>query len=108
MLSEVLERARRHVANGWHEPMSLTSSGAICAATDEGIEKFCVVDAIETAAAGNFELQVDAEIALSRQLQLGGEKRSLSTWLEHEKTLHGDVLQLFTRAAAHARAEESR
>lgn len=107
-LSEVLERARKHVAGGWREPMSTTANGTICAPTDEGIANFCVNDAIEAAAAGDFVRQVDAEIALARQLQLRGEKRSLSTWLEHENTLHGDVLQLFSQAAAHARTTEGR
>lgn len=108
MLSEVLERARKHVAGGWREPMSTTSAGTICAADDEGIANYCVNDAIEAASAGDFVRQVDAELALVRQLQLRGEKRSLSTWLEHEHTLHGDVLQLFSFAVSHARAEESR
>lgn len=107
-LSEVLERARKHVAGGWHEPMSLTSSGTICAPTDEGIDKYCVNDAIEAAAAGDFVRQVDAEIALARQLQLRGERRSLAAWLENPNTLHGDVLQLFSFAAAHARTTEAR
>lgn len=107
-LSEVLEQARKHVAGGWREPMSTTSSGVICAPTDEGIANFCVADAIELAAAGDFVLQVDAELALVRQLQLRGEQRSLASWLEHESTLHGDVLQLFSRAVAHHRAGEGR
>lgn len=105
-LSEVLERARKHIAGGWHEPMSLTSSGAICAPNDEGIEKFCVADAIEVAAGGSFVMQVDAELELAKQLSLRGEKRSLTTWLEHPNTLHGDVLQLMNTAAAHLRAED--
>ncbi len=110
-LSEVLDRARKHVAGGWHEPMSLTSGGHICAPNDEGIERFCVNDAIHIAAGGahaDFNLQVDAELALMRQLQLSGEKRSLATWLEDERRMHGDVLQLFSRAAAHARTTEAR
>lgn len=110
-LSEVLDRARKHVAGGWHEPTSLTSGGTICAPNDEGIAKFCVTDAIHSAAGGSsadIDLQMNAELAIIEQLQFTGERRSLSTWLEHEKTRHGDVLELFSRAIAHARAEESR
>lgn len=107
-LSEVLERARKHVAGGWREPMSTTSAGIICSSADEGIANYCVSDALEAAAAGDFGLHIDAELAVAKQLQLAGEQRSLQTWLEHGKTMHGDVLSLFSRAIAHARAEESR
>jgi hypothetical protein len=107
-LSEVLERARKHVAGGWHEPMSTTSSGTICSASDEGIANYCVSDALEAAAGGDFGLHLEGELAIGKQLQLSGERRSLQTWLEDEKRLHGDVLALFSRAIAHARAEESR
>lgn len=107
-LSEVLEAARRHVAGGWHEPLSLAADGRICSSADEGITQFCVADAIEVAAGGAFILHVEAELELAKQLRLRGEQRSITTWLEDQHTLHGDVLQLFTTAAAHARAEESR
>lgn len=107
-LSEVLDAARRHVAGGWHEPLSLDAGGRICTPNDEGISRFCATDAIHAAAAGDFDLAVDAELAIARQLQLTGEQRSLATWLEDEHRLHGDVLRLFSKAVAHARAGESR
>lgn len=107
-LSEVLERARKLVAGGWHEPLSLAADGTICDVKAEGIERFCVNDALTVAAADDFGAIVDAELALVKQLQLSGERRSLTAWLEDKHRGHGDVLALFTRAAAHARAEESR
>ena len=107
-LSEVLDAARKHVAGGWHEPLSLAADGTICDVQSEGIAKFCTHDAIVVAAAGDGGVAVDAELALARQLELSGEKRSLTTWLEDEHRMHGDVLRLFTTAAAHARATEGR
>ena len=108
LLSEVLERARTHVAGGWHEPMSLDASGVICAPNDEGISRFCVSDALHVAAGGrsaDIDAQVDAELELAAQLRHAGERRSLSTWLEDKHTLHGDVLRLMHTAAQHLRAE---
>ena len=44
--SEVLTRARAHLAGGWSEPLSLTAAGIICTAEDEGLAKYCVHDAL--------------------------------------------------------------
>lgn len=106
--SDVLARARELVAGGWHEPMSLDAAGHICAADDEGIAKFSVVDALAVAAQGDVPLAMRAEDALAKQLRVAGVSLHLTRWLEVAGRKHEEVLRLMARAHSHAVAEESR
>lgn len=106
--SDVLARARELVAGGWHEPMSLDAAGHICAADDEGIAKFSVVDALAVAAQGDVPLAMRAEDALAKQLRVAGVSLHLTRWLEVDGRAHAEVLRLFARAHSHTFAEETR
>ena len=106
--SLVIEKARSLVAGGWHEPMSLDSAGHICAADDEGIARFCVVDALAVAAQGDVPLAMRAEDVVAKQLRVAGATQHLQRWLEEPSRSHAEVLRLMARAHQHAVAEESR
>lgn len=116
MLSELLTRAREHLRGGWHEPLSLASDGTICDRQSEGIEKFCVHDALLTAAP-DVDAFLAAEEALTKQLRLDpllprtnawGHAMTLNEWAAEPERTHGQVLQLFTRAHAQALTKEIR
>lgn len=110
-VSEVFETARALIAGGWHEPYSLDAGGKLCAASDEGIARFCVDDALRVAVGYRLDDAVTitaAELELQQQLRLTGESSSLTTWLSSPTRTSGDVVSLFARAVAHARAGESR
>ena len=107
-LSEVLTRARRAVAGGWAEPMSLTAAGHICAIEDEGITRYCVHDALELGAQFDPDLQGEAWEAVARQLALRVQRHDLGTWLSEAGRTHHEVLSLLAHTEAHAHAEESR
>ncbi|PZR17509.1 MAG: hypothetical protein DI536_04135 [Archangium gephyra] len=108
-LSESLMRARALLAGGWHEPFSLDAADKLCDATAEGISKFCVEDAVRTAAAGDATLIASAEQALELQLvTVTGSLCPLSQWLVAPERKQSDVVALFSRAVRHAAAEESR
>lgn len=106
-LSLVIEKARQLVADGWHEPMSLDAAGHICACDDEGIARFCVVDALAVAAS-DVPLAMRAEDVIARQLRVSGATQHLQRWLEEPSRSHAEVLRLLARAHQHAVAEESR
>lgn len=113
--SEVLARARLALAGGWTPtPLSLDAAGKFCALTDEGLTKYCVADALELAAAGDFDAQQAAEDALSRRLGLDGFPMHVNEWASEWDSncvplrTHAQVLQLFARAHAIALAKESR
>ena len=106
--SDVLRRARELVAGGWHEPMSLDAAGHICAADDEGISRFSVVDALAVAAQGDVPLAMRAEDELARQLRVAGVSAHLTRWLEAPERTQAEVLRLFARAHSHAVAGETR
>lgn len=106
--SEVLRRGRELVAGGWHEPMSLNAQGHICAADDEGLSRFSVVDALAVAAQGDVPLAMRAEDELARQLRVAGVSQHLTRWLEAEGRTQAEVLRLFARAHSHAVAGETR
>lgn len=106
--SEVLRRGRELVAGGWHEPMSLDAQGHICAADDEGIARFSVVDALAVAAQGDVPLAMRAEDELARQLRVAGVSLHLTRWLEADGRTQAEVLRLFARAHSHAVAGETR
>lgn len=106
--SDVIARARELVAGGWHEPMSLDAAGHICSPNDEGVTRFSVVDALTVAAQGDVPLAMRAEDLLAKQLRVAGVSLHLTRWLEESARTHSEVLRLFTRAYAHAVAEESR
>lgn len=106
--SEVLRRARAHVAGGWSEPMSLDSRGAICPADDEGIAKYCVDDALRVAAAGDLDALLAAQQHFEQQLVAVHRCSDLSWWLHHPSRTLPEVLTLFTRAHQRALAEETR
>ena len=115
LLSEVLARARKHVAGGWHEPLSLASDGTICDAQAEGIAKYCLHDALIAAAAGDVDAHLAAEAELAQQLPADlpyadrwGHAMTPNTWAAMPGRTHDEVLALFTAAQGHARAEESR
>lgn len=107
LASEVIEAARRHLAGGWHEPLSLASDGTICDAQCEGIDRFCCHDALLTAG-GDVDSFRAAEDLVQRQLQLQGVTVSLNEWAMDPGRTHAEVLQLFARAAKHAATKESR
>lgn len=108
--SEVLTKARAHVAGGWHEPLSLDAQGHICGRHDEGITRFCLLDAMLTAAAGDIDVFFAAEAHLVEKLrregQLGADE-PLYRWLESPRRTQGDVLLALAQTANRARAQES-
>lgn len=103
-LSEVLAAARAHIAGGWSPLISRDASGQACDHNDEGITRFCVVDALLAAAGGDLELWWRAGCVLVRQL--AGSK--LGDWEAAPKRTQAEVLQLFTRAHFNAVAQETR
>lgn len=116
MLSDVILRAHEHLRGGWHEPLSLASDGTICDVKCEGIARFCVHDALLTAA-GDVDSFMAAEELLSKRLRLDplvpstnawGHAMTLNEWVAEPERTHGEVLQLFKRAHAQAEAKEHR
>lgn len=117
MLSETLTRAHHHLTGGWHEPLSLASDGTIYDRQAEGIERFCVHDALLTAAAGDVKAFMVAEELLTKLVRLDpsvprttswGHHMTLHEWAAEPCRTHDEVLQLFARAAKHAATKESR
>lgn len=106
-LSEVLRQARAHVGGGWHEPLSLSSTGTICGPTDEGIARFCAFDALQVACAFDGAVHLRAEDTLVEALRASS-ALDLAVWLEDPRRTRDDVVQLFGRAHSRARALEAR
>lgn len=102
-LSEVLAIARQHVAGGWAPLISRDASGAMCDHQDEGITKFCLVDALLAAAQGDLDLWWAAGVVLRR---IAG--APLGDWEAAPKRSQDDVLHLFSRAQSNAAAGETR
>lgn len=102
-LSEVLAIARQHIAGGWSPLISRDASGAMCDHLDEGITRFCIVDALLAAAQGDLDLWWAAGVVLRRQAG-----KPLGDWEAAPKRKQADVLQLFTRAHFNAVAGENR
>lgn len=109
--SEVLTRARHHVAGGWNEPLSLDAAGHTCGRTDEGITKFCLLDAMLNAAGEDLEVFFRAEALLVNRLRHDGllpDGMPMYRWLEAPQRMQGEVLLLLAQTANRARAEEAR
>lgn len=106
MLSEVLEQARRQIAGGWSEPLSLDADGFVCDHRAEGINRFCLFDALQASVTSGAE-HIAAEAALVERLRMEG-PLDLATWLEEPERKRADVVLLLGQAAARARAVESR
>lgn len=108
--SEVLTRARLLVAGGWHEPLSLDAAGHICGRHDEGISRFCLLDAMLTGCADDLDAFFAAEGLLVDKLRSEGQlgDAPLYRWLEAPQRTQGDVLLLLAQTASRARAEEGR
>lgn len=102
-LSEVLAIARKHIAGGWVPLISRDASGAMCDHQDEGITRFCIVDALLAAAQGDLDLWWSAGVVLRRMAGV-----PLGDWESAPERSHADVLQLFTRAQNNAAAGETR
>lgn len=102
-LHHVLARARAHIAGGWVPLVSRDASGAMCAHLDEGIAKFCVLDALLVAAQGDLVVMHRGARALGRRL----EPELLGDWESAPKRTQADVLQLFAKAHATALAQET-
>lgn len=112
-LSEVIKRARAHLAGGWHEPLSLASDGTICDSQCEGIARFCCHDALLTAA-GDVDGFREAEQLVTKQLPgdlphvtAWGHAMSLNEWAAMPGRTHDEVLVLFDQAARHALTREA-
>jgi hypothetical protein len=104
-VADVLEGARRHIAGGWAEPLSLDSAGHICRHDDEGLARFCVFDALEVAARGDVDAWMAADAVLEEQLRARGVRDgAVWAWLETPGRKQDEVVQLLGRAAARARA----
>ena len=108
LASEVLAKARAHVAGGWHEPLSLDAGGRICTHADEGISRYCLLDALLAASHGDLDAMFAAEAVLVAQLRHAGWDAPMYRWLERNGRTHREVLQLLTKSHAHAVAKESR
>lgn len=102
-LHHVLERARAHIAGGWVPLISRDASGAMCDHLDEGIAKFCIVDALLVAAHGDLAVMHGGARALGRRL----EPELLGDWEAARSRTQADVLQLFAKAHATALAQET-
>lgn len=97
-----LQAARAAVAFGWSEPFTLDADGRWCSVSDEGVTRYCVLDAL-TLTGGGFEVLTLAEW----ELQLAGDptlKTSLTRWLDTAGRTHTDVLTLFDRAITRVKA----
>lgn len=108
--SEVLHRARALIAGGWHEPLSLDAQGAICGRTDEGITKFCLLDALLTACAEDLDAFFAAEAAVVTQVRHRDPSHRdapLYRWLEATSRTQADVLFVLAQAAKASRAKEA-
>jgi hypothetical protein len=105
--SEVLARVRVLVAAGWHEPLSLTDEGRICAPQDRALARVCLFDALQLGAHFNGAGHMVAEAALLKQARVAS-WLDLQAWLEAPARTHAEVLQLITRAQSHTAAEETR
>lgn len=102
-LHQVLERARAHIAGGWAPNISRDASGGLCGPDDEGIAKFCIIDALLVAAGGDLVAMHAGARSLGRRL----EPSLLGDWEAAPQRTHADVLQLFARAHATALAQET-
>lgn len=109
--SELLTKARHHVAGGWHEPLSLDAAGHICGRNDEGITRFCLLDAMLTAAGDDLDALFAAEAGLVEKLHRDGqlgEQEPFYRWLEAPTRTQGDVLLLLAQVTNRLRAQEGR
>lgn len=105
--SEVLAKARTLVAGGWHEPLSLDSAGRICGPDDEGIEQYCLLDAVRVASRWEAAPLIAAWEQLEQLLFVVHRHHSLLAWLATEGRTRLEVLQLITQAQARALAKEA-
>lgn len=105
--TDVLREARAHVGAGWSEPLSLDAAGKICGPTGDGLERFCVFDALQVAARFVGETHLAAEDALVEALRVRS-ALDLTEWLEVDGRKQGEVVQLFGRALARLNAKETR
>lgn len=96
-------RARELLAGGWSEPLSLDTQGKICSLNSEGIQRFCVNDALEHAASTIAD-PTWMEQRLMVLLGFGewGYVR-WHAWLEAPERTLADVLALFDRAILRAK-----
>lgn len=115
MLSELLDKARGHIDGGWHEPLSLASDGTICDVQCEGIARFCLHDALLTAAAGDVDAHLAAEEVLAKQLPADapevdawGHAMTPNVWAAMPGRTQAEVIALLNRAAKHALTKEQR
>lgn len=102
--AEVLWKARALVQGGWSPTVSRDSAGGMCGPDDEGIEKFCLLDACLTAAKGDLVATHAAMRAVGKPLHLLTGMQ-LGDW-EAEAT-RDDVLDQLARAAKRAEAQEA-
>lgn len=105
--SEVLARVRVLVACGWHEPLSLTDAGRICAPQERTLARVCLFDALQLAAHFDGNWHMAAEAALLKQARMAS-WLDLQAWLSAPARTHAEVLQLITRTHSHTAAEETR
>ncbi len=104
MLSELLTRARKHVAGGWSPLLSRDASGLECGPDEEGITTFCIVDALITAADGDLVVMQTGARALGLRLS----PTKLGDWEAAPERTQVDVLELFALAAKNAATKEHR
>lgn len=108
MLRDVLRKARALLAGGWSEPMSTDATGRDCFASDEGVTKLCVDDALRLAAGGDITIAVQAETAVQNYLRVSGSRDAVCVWLQAPSRTLNDVQGLLARTEFHLAAKESR
>jgi hypothetical protein len=108
MLPDVIRRARVLLAGGWSEPMSTDAYGNDCFASDEGVVRLCLDDALRIAANGNIHVAVTIEQQLQERLRVSGSSDALCRWLQEPSRTLADVQQLLARVELHLAAKERR